>query len=415
MNQVPADPIRLRDEANPSNLAERIAGQAARDMAEPARINPVAMARIAERIEGTRGTYHGSPRLGWAVVVGAFLLGIATAASAARLDWVPRWIDQIISGTAAPSKRATRPAAPRTLAKPNLPQSAPSAESRPAAAGLLAEPGPAEAVPGVPAAADPRVPDRQPQLEKGAARPHPSGRSDDAGPVRPRVAVATDRARLSSPSLPNVQPSAPFLAWPTERPQPLPQGSLQPERGLDRRAPSLQSGKPALPSPLPVVAAASTGRAPDTKATSQQTARYLKEVVQVLRVDHSPAQAVSLLDRYANALAGAAFAEEALLLRVEAMLALGQRDGVLQLLDRASLTDVAAAHALLVTRGELRAAANRCAEGIGDFDLVLSEAPRPPKRALLGRAHCREKLGDSAGARSDRERYRREFPEEGTP
>jgi hypothetical protein len=153
----------------------------------------------------------------------------------------------------------------------------------------------------------------------------------------------------------------------------------------------------------------------DTRATSQQIARYLKEIVQVLRVEHAPAQAVVLLDRYAGALAGAAFAEEALLLRVEAMLALGQRDAVLRLLDGASLTDVAAAHALLVTRGELRAAAHRCAEGIGDFDLVLAEAPRPPKRALLGRAHCRDKLGDSAGAKADRERYRREFPGEVPP
>lgn len=151
--------------------------------------------------------------------------------------------------------------------------------------------------------------------------------------------------------------------------------------------------------------------ASDGNASSQQTARYLKQVVQALRVDHSPARAVVLLDRYANALAGAAFAEEALLLRVEAMLALGQRDAVLRLLDGASLSAVAASHALLLTRGELRAASNRCAEGIGDFDLVLAEATRPPKRALLGRARCREMLGDSAGAKADRDRYRREFAE----
>jgi hypothetical protein len=38
------------------------------------------------------------------------------------------------------------------------------------------------------------------------------------------------------------------------------------------------------------------------------------------------------------------------------------------------------------------------------------EARRPPKQALLGRARCKQKLGDPAGASADFERYRREFP-----
>ena len=142
---------------------------------------------------------------------------------------------------------------------------------------------------------------------------------------------------------------------------------------------------------------------------------YLKEIVRALRIDHSPTQALALLDRHASELAGNAFAEESLLLRVEAMLALGQRTSVLRLLDRTSLTEVAASRGLLITRGELRAAANRCAEGIGDFDIVLTDAPRPPKRALLGRAQCKQKLGDTAGATADLDRFRREFPGEPLP
>jgi hypothetical protein len=139
---------------------------------------------------------------------------------------------------------------------------------------------------------------------------------------------------------------------------------------------------------------------------------YLKEIVRALRIDHSPSQALALLDRYASELAGSAFAEESLLLRVEAMLALGHRTSVLHLLDQTSLTDVAASRGLLITRGELRAAANRCAEGIGDFDLVLTDARRPPKKALLGRALCKQKLGDTAGATADFDRFRREFPDD---
>jgi hypothetical protein len=92
------------------------------------------------------------------------------------------------------------------------------------------------------------------------------------------------------------------------------------------------------------------------------------------------------------------------------MLALGRKTEVLRLLDDVALTDVAASRSLLVTRGELRATANRCADGLGDFDLVLARSKQADRQALFGRAVCRKKLGDSAGAQADVERYRREFP-----
>jgi Flp pilus assembly protein TadD len=63
----------------------------------------------------------------------------------------------------------------------------------------------------------------------------------------------------------------------------------------------------------------------------------------------------------------------------------------------------------LVTRGKLRAAANRCSEAVADFDRVLAEVGRADPQALLGRATCREKLGDRDGARADRERYRQQL------
>jgi hypothetical protein len=60
----------------------------------------------------------------------------------------------------------------------------------------------------------------------------------------------------------------------------------------------------------------------------------------------------------------------------------------------------------------LRAAANRCSDALRDFEQVLAQARRPPKAALWGRARCREKLGDTAGADADLERFHREFPED---
>jgi hypothetical protein len=158
-----------------------------------------------------------------------------------------------------------------------------------------------------------------------------------------------------------------------------------------------------------------TAEKPAHPSVRSPAALHLKEIVQALRIEHSPRQALALLDRYASELSSGAFADEALLLRVESMMSLGERAAVLRLLDGRALADVAASRVLLVTRGELRAAANRCSEGIGDFDLVLAEARRPPKQALLGRAMCKKKLGDVAGAQADLERYRREFPEDPVP
>jgi hypothetical protein len=166
------------------------------------------------------------------------------------------------------------------------------------------------------------------------------------------------------------------------------------------------------PSPPVFAAPNPSPKDPSFQAGANQTARHLKQVIQALRVDHSPKNALALLDRHRIELDRSAFHGEALVLRVETLLSLGQRKEVLRLLDGTPLTDVVASQALLVTRGELRAAANRCAEGIGDFDLVIAVTRRPPKQALLGRASCREKLGDHVGAQADLDRARRGHPVE---
>jgi predicted Zn-dependent protease len=146
--------------------------------------------------------------------------------------------------------------------------------------------------------------------------------------------------------------------------------------------------------------------------TRSPAAHHLREVVQALRIDHAPRTALELLQRHAHELAGNAFAEEALLLRVEAMLALQQQRETLRLLDSTALANSPASSVLLLTRGQLRASANRCAEAIADFDLALARTLRPSKQALLGRAQCKQKLGDPKGAQADLDRVHREFPGE---
>jgi hypothetical protein len=139
------------------------------------------------------------------------------------------------------------------------------------------------------------------------------------------------------------------------------------------------------------------------------TATDLADALRLIRADGEPAAALALLDRRADELAKGPYSHEALLVRVDALLALHREDDLLGLLDRTNLSDVAAARALLYTRGHLRAAAHRCADAIDDFNRVLAEAGQAGRQALRERAACREQQGDHVGAQADRERYGREF------
>ena len=193
-------------------------------------------------------------------------------------------------------------------------------------------------------------------------------------------------------------------------------------------APSLWPSPPVAtapsPSPVPSVANVVPVPAPDPtipaatspKAQGRQGAgKYLTEAIHALRAERAPASALRLLDSHDGELSKGGFGHEALILRVESLLALGRHAEVLRLLDGTPLTDVTASRALLVTRGELRAAANRCAQGIGDFDLVLARSRQTDRQALIGRALCRKQLGDAAGMRADIERLRQEFPSQALP
>jgi hypothetical protein len=130
--------------------------------------------------------------------------------------------------------------------------------------------------------------------------------------------------------------------------------------------------------------------APAPSSPAAGPVKYLSAAIHALRVEHSPTTALALLDRHAGDLEKSSVSHEALLLRVEAMLKLERQTEVLKLLDAAPMAGVAASRALLLTRGELRAAANRCAEAISDFDLVLVHTQGRNKRALAGRAKCQK-------------------------
>jgi hypothetical protein len=93
---TPDEPARLAERRNPTNLVERIAGQAVRELVPKAGLSPRAMARIAASIKARKAPDRRPERFAWGVTAVAFLLGIATAASVAYFDLAPGWLSRLL-------------------------------------------------------------------------------------------------------------------------------------------------------------------------------------------------------------------------------------------------------------------------------------------------------------------------------
>ena len=394
MSDFLSDPPRWKEGLDQANLAEREAGRAIRLMQAPEPLPSSQLTRMDARIRSVRS----QRRTFWITMTAALLLGGATVASAAHLNVLPGWLTRIVQ------PRPAEPAAHKR-ASVGAPKRMPVGANEPASAEANPLPVPI-----------PSVPD---QPEREAASAHPAAANLGGG-----NASANDPVPVASPRLARKPAAAASAESQTSSRVPARAAGLKPSRpspfepmpaagALSVAARGTQVAwldKPAQPDLASPAVPGNPSNAAAETSDAQGTARYLSEAIHALRVEHSPGTALFLLDRHATQLGKSTFAHEALLVRVEAMLALGRKAEVLRLLDGVALTDVAASRSLLVTRGELRAAANRCADGMGDFDLVLARSRQADRQALFGRAVCRKKLGDSVGAQADVERYRREFP-----
>jgi hypothetical protein len=131
-----------------------------------------------------------------------------------------------------------------------------------------------------------------------------------------------------------------------------------------------------------------------------------------LRVGRDPPGALVLLDSYAASFPHGHYAAEVSVARVDALLASGRRAGALAVLHTLDLATLPRRVELMVTRGELAAAADDWVSARADFDAALSE--RLPagleERALFGRASCARAVGDLQGARRDLDRLLATFP-----
>ena len=345
------------------------------------------------------------------VATAALILGLATAASAAHLNLLPSWLTRIVGpGTVAPAREGAR--MPRLKARSGSPASSEKAPP----------PSPDQGVPPV------EQMTAETSMAAGTADPMtaPSSPTKAREPSPTRKVAFVDRnerpSRSTSPR-PSTVAMPSLVAPKPEITNPSPRAMVTngPSQGAPSPWPAPTTAVP-MPSPGSSVASISPNPAPERISPTapqgqnkQGAAKYLTEAIRLSRVERSPATALRLLDSHDGELAKGGLGHEALILRVEALLALDRRAEVLRLLDGAFLTDVAASRALLVTRGELRAAAKRCSEGIGDFDLVLARSRQVDRRALTGRALCRKQLGDIAGARVDVQRLRQEFPSQPLP
>jgi hypothetical protein len=286
------------------------------------------------------------------------------------------------------------------------------------------------------------------------------GQARDLRPSKPATQPQHILARLE-PSLepsgaPAVDPAAASVktvAQPSESPKPVisARGTRKPA-GASRLssppgapevlpAPAARAGEPPSPYRSPeqvravptstkepaelAVPAVSPGSSPTSGESSgspqvrpegvSQEANLLRQALSALRRDHDPRRALALLDDYDRRFGQGMLAREAASARAQALLKLGDNAGALSLLDGLPLGHDGQTGELRVIRGELRSLSGRCRDALGDFDAVLRSSQGGDRdeiaRALFGRASCRARTGDRAGAEQDRQRYLKEFPQ----
>ncbi len=220
-----------------------------------------------------------------------------------------------------------------------------------------------------------------------------------APPVHVRPVATVQAVHLSPPPAPSVEPQV--LVAP-------PVAVVAPPPPLVAIA--------VVPPPPPVATAPAAPAAPIVPARSAPSALTLEALsleraVRALRHDRDPAAALHAIDEHLAAHPHGLLRNEAELTRVDALLQLSRRAEALAGLEKLSLTGLPRSREFAVIRGELRAGAGRCKDAMRDFAKIADGSDELAERALAGRADCRARSGDDAGARQDLQTYLERFPQ----
>jgi tetratricopeptide (TPR) repeat protein len=195
-------------------------------------------------------------------------------------------------------------------------------------------------------------------------------------------------------------PGAPQLLAPAERPTPAPSAAPEPtvERPLRRRHPPAPGAAPSMP-------------VGSLDLETEQLARALHQ----LRVERKPVAALETLGNYKHRFPAGLLSREALLVELDANVALGRSSRALELIDDALASGGGQPRAaeLELLHAAILVNLDRCEEARSSLDRRIeagSGSARLDARALYLRALCAAKAGDSTESRRDLEEYLRRFP-----
>jgi hypothetical protein len=142
-----------------------------------------------------------------------------------------------------------------------------------------------------------------------------------------------------------------------------------------------------------------TGSVTSSRAGTETT--QIRETLARLRTEKNPEKALELLDGYDRRFPGGLWHDDAAIIRIEALLALGRSTEALERFETLPQASLDRSPRLRVTRGELRATHGHCDEALADFSAVLAlpVGDEIERRATRGRAACR-KMGSEDGQRN---------------
>lgn len=137
--------------------------------------------------------------------------------------------------------------------------------------------------------------------------------------------------------------------------------------------------------------------------------QLIAKAAQILRAQQNPEQALALLEEHAKTFSPPALADEARLLRIEALIAAQHTEQALTLLQK---TDAPRTDTQRLVEAQLLAQLQQCGEALKKLEplTVLTVSATVQEQALISRAACASVVGDFAGSQQALQHYLERFP-----